>query len=129
MANRVTPAELEEIIDIESSITDARINVFITQANIMVNAAFTGDTTVGADTLKEIERNVAAHMIRALIGLQETDEKAGEVSVKYVGKWGEFLKGSSYGQMALMLDPTGKLAKYGQQQASFGVISYSTDLP
>ncbi len=128
MANRVTPAELEEIIDIESSITDARINVFITQANIMVNAAFTGDTTVGDATLKEIERNVAAHMIRALIGLQETDEKAGEVSVRYAGKWGEFLKGSAFGQMALMLDPTGKLAKYGQGQASFGVISYSTDL-
>ena len=128
MANRVTPAELEEIIDIESSITDARINVFITQANIIVNAAFSGDTTTAAATLKEIERNVAAHLIRSLVGLQEVSEKAGEVAVTYAGKWGEFLKGSSYGQMALMLDPIGKLSKYGHGQASFGVIDYSTDL-
>ena len=127
MANRITVAELEEIIDIDSSLTDARITVFITQANLMVTAAFSGDTTVGDATLKEIERNVAAHLIRALVGLQEVSEKAGEVAVTYAGKWGEFLKGSSYGQMALMLDSTGKLSRVGRGRASFGVIDYSTD--
>lgn len=128
MANRVTVAELEEIIDIDETITDARITVFITQANLMVTAAFSGDTTVGDSTLKEIERNVAAHFLRALVGLQETKEKAGEVAVEYAGKFGEFLKGSSYGQMALMLDPTGRLSKFGKGRASFSVIDYSTDL-
>jgi hypothetical protein len=128
MSNRVSVAELEEIIDIDSSVTDARITVFITQANLMVSAAFSGDTTVGESTLKEIERNVAAHFIRALIGMQEVSEKAGEVSVTYAGKFGEFLKGSSFGQMALMLDPTGKLARVGRTKASFKTVDYSTSL-
>lgn len=126
MANRVTVAELKEIIDLDSTLTDARITVFITQANLMVNAALSSQG-LSETILKEIERNIAAHFIRVL-DPQAISERAGEVSVTYAGTFGEGLKGTHYGQMALLLDTSGKLARAGQKRGSFAVVDYSTDI-
>jgi hypothetical protein len=126
MANRITVAELKEIIDLDSTLTDDRITVFITQANLMTDAALSLQGLSEA-VLKEIERNIAAHFIRAL-DPQAISERAGEVSVTYAGNFGEGLKGTHYGQMAMMLDTSGKLARAGQKRGSFIVVDYSTDL-
>ena len=73
---RVTPAELQEIYDVDSSIdTDA----YITAANLIVNNNLVG-TSLDAATLKEIERWLAVHAIsimnRSAIA---ASEKAGSV--------------------------------------------------
>ena len=60
---------------------------------------------------------------RTLTSIRTTsDEKIGDVSVKYTGKWGELLKSTPYGQMALALDITGKLARAGKTGASIYAV-------
>ena len=135
MANRVTEAEVLEIIDVDSSISD--ISPFITAANLFVTNVFSGDTQVGADTLKEIERYVAAHFIccRDPRAVEEQNEG---IKVKYAGglSGGRPYKANSptglhstaYGQNALLLDFTGKMVAAGKNKATFAMVDYSTDV-
>ena len=124
MANRVTAAELEEIIDIDSSITDTQIDVFITQANLIVNDLLL-DCGYSAAHLKEIERLLAAHLISAL-QRQAASEKVGDASVSYQGNsTGLNLDATLYGQNAKMLDTCGKLQNLGKTKAK--IQSLRTD--
>jgi len=125
---RVTSAEVREIIDIDSSITD--ITPFITAGNLLVTNAFSGDTQVGDATLREIERYIVAHIICSR-DQRTIEEWAGGnegVRVKYMGQFGKGLESTPYGQNALLLDFTGRLAKLGRKRASIGMIDYSTDV-
>ena len=124
---RVTIGEVKEIIDLDSTVVDSRVAAFITAGNLLVTNVFSGDTSVGAATLKEIERNVVAHLCCSL-DPRAISEKDGDISVKYTGKYGMKFKSTSYGQTALLLDPTGKLARAGAKQASLAVVDYSTSL-
>lgn len=121
---RVTSAEVLEIIDVDSSITN--LTPFITSANLLVTNAFSGDTQVGDATLKEIERNIAAHLICAR-DPRAIEEWNVEMRVKYMGEFKEGLKATPYGQTALLLDFTGKLASLGKKRAHFSVVDYSTE--
>ena len=125
MANRVTEAEVQAIIDVDSSVSD--ISPFITAANLFVTNVFSGDTQVGSDTLKEIERYVAAHFI-CCIDPRARKEENEEVMVEYTGEFGKGLESTRYGQAALTLDFTGKLATAGKKRASFSMVDYSTDV-
>jgi len=121
---RVSADEVRTIMDLDPSITDPQIDVFITQANLLVTRRL-GSSGLDSSTLKEIERNVAAHLLTAL-DPQIESEKIGEASTKYAGRFGEFLRSTRYGQAALLLDTTGILAKSGQKSATISVIDYST---
>jgi hypothetical protein len=124
MANRVTAAELEEIIDVDSSITTTQQDVFITQANLIVNDLL---LTCGysAAHLKEIERLLAAHLISAL-QRQASSEKVGDASITYQGNaTGLNLDATLYGQNAKMLDTCGQLQNLGKTKAK--IQSLRTD--
>ena len=120
---RVTQAEVLEIIEVDDEITE--LTPFITAANLMVTQAFSGNTQIGEALLKEIERYLAAHFI-TLRDPRVTSESNEGISVSYAGSFGEGLKSSSYGQMALTLDFTGSLAKLGRKKASFSMVNYAT---
>lgn len=122
---RVTATEVRQIITLASSIDDTQVDVFITQANLFVTNTFSGDTTVSDDTLKEIERNIAAHFLHAL-DPRESEKAINKARSKYAGKYGMRLEATSYGQNALLLDPTGKLATAsGRKQASIATMNFS----
>jgi len=119
---RVTDAEVFAIID--TTLTD--IDVFINTANMMVTSWL---ETAGLtdETLKEIERYLAAHVL----SVQDQRVKSTGVDVlseSYQGQWGMGLNGTSYGQMAILLDTSGtlgKIAKNGySKSASLNMIGY-----
>jgi len=122
MAPRVTDDEVFAIID--TSLTD--IDVFINTANMMVTSWL---ETAGLtdETLKEIERYLSAHVL----SVQDQRVKSVGVDVlseSYQGQWGMGLNGTSYGQMAILLDTSGtlgKIAKNGySKSASLNMIGY-----
>jgi len=115
MANRVTADEVKDIIDTE--LTNARIDTFITGANQIVTEVL-GDENLGSDLLKEIERWLAAHYIAATFERQAIEQEAGPVSQKFSDIFGPDLQSSTYGQTASQLDSTNKLDKLGQKTIS-----------
>jgi len=103
---RVTEAEVLAIMD--TTLVAADITVFVTSANVMVDAVLgTGTTNI----LKEIERWLAAHMASVTLERTAKKEEAGGAKIEYTGKFGDILKQTSYGQMVLALDTTGKMAE------------------
>lgn len=119
---RVTAAEVLEIIDVDESISN--INPFVLSGNLLVTNTLGGSTQLDEATLKEIERNVVAHLITSA-DPRAAQEKTEDISVKYEGNFGKYFESSRYGQVALMLDFTGALAKAGMKKASLGVVNYT----
>ena len=112
MAIRVTEAEVREIIDIDVAFTN--VDSFIAAANRVVEDNLAGlvdnagNQRISDETLKEIERWLSAHF-QAVQDKRFTRERAGENDVSYEGKTQYYFKFTGYGQMAVMLDPTGTL--------------------
>jgi hypothetical protein len=102
---RVTSAEVQEIIEVDSTIS---LTPFITVANLMVTKHCV-DTTFTADELKEIERWLSAFLY-AVRDPRTTSEGAEGVSVSYQKSSSLGLDVNEYGQMAKRLDWSGALA-------------------
>jgi len=98
------------------------VTSIIEAASAMVDQIYSGDSTLGSTLLENIEKWLSAHMVASSLARTTSDEKIGDVSVKYTGKWGELLKSTPYGQMALALDITGKLARAGKTGASIYAV-------
>lgn len=121
---RVTVAEVKEIIETDLSTTV--ITGYITSANALVTQALSS-SGLGADILKEIERWSAAHMIAITKERQAYEEEAGGAKTRYTGRFGQGLSSTTYGQMVLTLDTTGKMASLGKQQAVLMAIKSFDD--
>ena len=111
---RTTVDKVIEILD-DTSLEDAIIESFINGAYTFVTAQLSSKIT-NEDLLTEIERWVAAHMIASTRERTAKEEQAGGAQIKYTGQWGTGLDGTSYGQMAVMLDTTGTLAALVQRK-------------
>lgn len=107
---RVTPAEVEEIIEVDATIS---LTPFITAANELVTELCTDSGYTDARLL-EIERWLVCHFYRTRDPAVDT-EKAGSVSVKYQYKLGLMLMETEYGQRAMLLDTAGNLAQLSKQ--------------
>lgn len=103
MANRVTEAEVLEILPAGTSLVEATVLPFATSANTFVTANL-GDKSLSDDLLKEIERWIAAHMIAMSKEQQIKEAGAGGAVVKYTGYWSYKLLATNYGQVAVSLD-------------------------
>ena len=104
-------ADVEEIMDIDSSITN--IGAFITAANLIINSKLADVTYTNEDdedtteaTKKEIERWLSAHLV-AIRDTRSKEEKAGSVSQSFQYKLGLNLQVTMYGQNACMIDTSG----------------------
>lgn len=118
---RVTDTEVFEIIT--TTLTD--IDVFIDQANLIVTA-YLGDSNLSDTVLKEIERNVAAHMLSA----QDPRVKSTKVDVlseTYTGTFGAGLASTPYGQNAMLLDSTGLLKRMSEKGGKRSIIFQAAD--
>ena len=123
MANRVTFEEVKEILS--TDMTPDQITACIVSANILVTNTVATSTTPAADaaTLKEIEKWAAAHFccmrdpreLRA----KTSDADAWFAPVGVTTAWGKQLNFTWYGQTAIALDPTGKLAALGMKRGSY----------
>jgi len=110
---------------IETDLTDAQINAFI---NIAYNVArvISGELgSCGGSAMEcDIIKLLAAHFITLREGSPKSESVAGEWSISYRGQDGLGLNASLYGQNALSLDCSGKLAKLGMKRATMKEVGY-----
>lgn len=118
---RVTASEVKQIMD-GCTISDTIVGVMIDAAEEVVTNIFSGDADINDTLLKEIERWFTAHMLASTLHRTTSEEKLGDASVKFTGKWGEKLASTPYGQMVLVLDTSGKMSNAGKQAAGIYAI-------
>lgn len=106
---RTTSELVAEIIEVD---VDISLTPFITAANALVTELLVGKHD--DERLELIERWLSAHFYTNR-DPRPTDEKAGPVSAEYQSKVDLFLSTSHYGQMAIVLDTSGELAKLNNQ--------------
>lgn len=120
---RVTYDEVKEIFD--TDMPADQITAFITAANLLVTNTCATSTVpaLSAAELKEIERWLAAHFadIRDPVGLRIKigDAEQWSFPAAVTTAWGKGLNLTPYGQMAIAIDRSGKLAALGLRKGSF----------
>jgi hypothetical protein len=119
---RVSESDVRDIMP-DSELQDEDVTPFLTGANLIVTQQLGGSGLPDA-LLAEIERWVAAHFVSAK-DKQVRSESIGGVTQSYqTGNAASGLGTTVYGERALLMDPTGRLARMGRLPASFGVADY-----
>ena len=77
-----------------------------------------------AHSVKQIQLLLAAHFTTCYDGVVQSQSAGGEWSVSYGMVIGQGIKSSMYGQQAIVMDTTGKLAKLDLKRAKFQVVSH-----
>jgi hypothetical protein len=121
MAVRITYSEVLEIMD-NCTVGTSIINNLIIEASAIVDSVFIEDETMTEAMLKSVEKWLTAHMLASTLSRTTSEEKLGDASLTYTGKWGQGLSSTPYGQMVLILDVTGKMAKMGLKGASIRAV-------
>ena len=122
MTVRVSADAVREIIDVDSSLS---LTPFIEAATLTVDEHLS-DESLSDDLLKEIERWLAAHFV-AIREQRVKSEKVGDAAATYHGQSGKGLEFTPYGQQAVLLDPTGKLASIGKRPAQLYALDLDLD--
>jgi hypothetical protein len=122
---RTTIALVTDILD-DTTLEDDVLQSFIDAANTFVTAALGGEG-LSVALLTEIERWVAAHMVSHTRERQIKKAGAGGAEVEYTGFWGKGLNGTSYGQMAVMLDTSKTLEAMAQGKLAAWSKAVSTE--
>jgi hypothetical protein len=120
--SKPTAAQVKTVI--QTSLSDTDIDAFMDDAVLIVEQC--ASIALGSEALqRSVVKWVTAHLINF------AESNGGAISMKVLGSateayanspLGEFLKGSTYGMQALMMDKTGCLAKLGQTRSFFEVL-------
>ena len=116
--SRITVNDLTEIFD--TILTESQLSAFINSAHYVIQANLTS-SGLSIDVLTEIHKYLAAHFA-SLRDQRLESERVADVSYKYQGKTDMGLESTFYGQTALMLDTSGKLANLALKPATFLVF-------
>ena len=111
---------------ITPGVSDTVIESLITAADSYMDTVLSsGDLT---DTVyDEVQRWLVAHMLSMSVSRQGKNEQLGEAKIEYTGKYGELLRMTSYGQMVLQLDYSGKLGSSHKQGITTIAITEDND--
>lgn len=104
---RTNVADVKNIID--TALTDPIIEAYVNSANVFVTSVLDGKGLSDA-VMEEIEKWITAHMIASTRERMGKEEEAGGARIEYLGKYGEGLSSTPYGQMAIQLDTSGTLS-------------------
>ena len=119
MAN-VTADDVKEILE-DTSLTDPEVESYIDMSVVLLDEVFESED-LSSNIRKELERWLTAHLISVTKERTVAQEKIGDASVKYTGKWADGLKSTSYGQVVLQMDITGKLGALGKRKANITAV-------
>ena len=122
---RTTLAEVKAIMKSDlDTVTDGNIEAIIPVSNRLVTALL-GTSGTSADQLEDIEMYLAAHMAIATIERQIKNAGGGGApEVNYTGSFYTGLGSTSYGQIVMLLDTTGKMkAADGKRAVSVTAIT------
>jgi hypothetical protein len=116
---RVTAAEVEKIIDLDS---DLDADPFINSANLLITDVL-GDAGMSEERLTDIELWLSAHFC-AMRQRQISNIQMGGIGLSFGGNLAgtEGLKLSHYGQQALALDTSGRLGRTGKPKVIFEAL-------
>lgn len=119
--SRNNAAEVLDVVSSEHS--EGMINRAINTAYNLVQDNLLGKG-LSANALKDIELYLSAHFVVIIDGQAEEEDIAeGEYRIAYAGEFGEGLKGTRHGQVAISLDTSGTLAKLSLRPAKFLVFN------
>ena len=108
MANRVTVAEVQEIMEVDTTVASTTdMTAMIGVANRIVTKQVTASHMTATD-LKNVELYLSAHLI-AIKDKRVASEKAGSVAQSFQYKLGLRLESTMYGQQVLWLDTSGAM--------------------
>lgn len=119
--SRVTVSDVKQIIN--TSLTDAKIITHIQVATELVDEVLSSETSLTDQMKKWIEMYLSAHFIALsnegnIVGGAVLEQEAGDTRVRYSAASVQ-LASTNYGQAAINLDTTGKLARLGKPTARF----------
>lgn len=117
---RTTVAKVKLILS-ETELTDPVIESYIEAASTWLDVLF-ANQPVEMTMLAELERWLTAHLIVSTQERIAKKEGAGGAFIEYMGIFGEGLKSTPYGQMAISLDTTGLLAAAGMKAIKMRAI-------
>jgi len=126
MANRVTVAEVNQILDNSPISDDAIITAIITDANTLITNA-TVNYDYSTDELKILEKWLSAHLISMSVYRTVAEEGLDVGKVKYTGKAGKGLDATPYGQTLLSFDRLGAMKRLDLKEARFIVVETNYD--
>lgn len=115
----VTATDIRAIMD--TSLQDSEIEVYIPMSETILNSILSG-YTIDDSVMDLLITWVTAHLISISKDRQAQQEKAGTASITYTGKYEMNFTMTSYGQMAITLDPTGELANAHKMKASVTAV-------
>ena len=115
---RVTVDEVRSIISTKAD--DNTIYQYIASAQALMDLLIGQGLT--AMQMKEIERWLTAHLIASTRDRQAREEGAGGAYIKYTGLSYTGLRGTTYGQQAIVLDTSGTLATIAGKSVKFKAI-------
>ncbi len=123
MSIRVDEHEVQLIVDVPSG---EDMSLFIEVASRYVDNVFS-TTTLAADQLRDIELYLSAHLATLTIdGGGVSLERIGSSSIQYAQLRGDKLYLTRFGQLAMMLDTTGKLVASSKEKARFRSFGAAT---
>lgn len=126
MAVRTTKEEVKKIIDVSTETSDDSIDSMIATANLIVNSNLV-DEGLSDTILTEIEKYLTCHLLSMTLERQpERIEIGGDTSEQYP-KLGKGLEMTTYGQMVITLDTTGKLKNLGLKKAVITAVESFDD--
>jgi len=125
MAVRTNAADVKAII--ATSLTESEVDVYIADANALVNAIL-GEEGLTDALLTTIEKWVSAHLIAMTKSRQPQYKKIGDGAESYP-KLGMNMQTTTYGQTALAFDTSGKLANVGKKRIKIEAVPSFDDSP
>ncbi len=123
MAARTTADKVRIILD--TDLETLHLESYIEVANNLMNELFK-NTTLSDGLLENIERWLAAHIIATSKEREAIQQKAGPAEQRFSDIYGKGLDSTSYGQMAIALDPTGILFDINAQRRPIKIRAIKT---
>lgn len=100
--------------------SDTQLQALIDAAGRMYDRRTEGDS-VDAETRDDVVTQLAAHLVASGPERQVSSAGEGGGNVSFEGETGQGLSGTTYGQLAVTLDPTGSLAGADKPSATIDV--------
>lgn len=110
----------------QTALTDAQLTLIINQANRIVTDEL-ADQSLSAQRMTDIETWLTAHLIAMGKERQPQSEKVGDIWLTYKNQTKEQLMSTTFGQMVLMLDTSGKLARISKGEVRIRAIKQIND--
>lgn len=122
----ISVTDIKGIASFPNTVSEASIQDAITVAEIVLHTCEIDKVGLSQYIYETIQKYLAAHFCLLSAGGEPVAIKTGESQVTFSKEFGMGLKMTSYGQMALSIDPTGLLSKMNTKtEGKYRAVSIS----